>query len=158
MDYKNLNLLGIIAIIGAVLLIVGVFMDWMSSDLASYTGWEIFNDEDNIQDLIDYGYCPIVALICGIISLILMIVPTVMNVDKFKKINDVLGLIALVLSIVVIIVGLLWYLQSWDVNLLLKVVTYHMSDYASTGFWLTLVGAVITAVGGLMPIIKDKLL
>lgn len=161
MDSKNLNLLGIIAIIGAVLLVVGVFMTWLSNDFATYSGMNVFNNEVNIKDAIGYGYCPILALICGIISLVLMIVPTVMNVDKFKKINDILGIIALILSIVVIIVGLLWYTQTIDIVSIfgLKYTAKLTELYTiGTGFWLTLVGAVITAVGGLMPIVKNKLL
>ena len=161
MDSKNLNLLGIIAIIGAVLLVVGVFMTWLSNDFATYSGWKVFNNEDGIKDAIKYGYVPILALVCGIISLVLMIVPTVMNVDKFKQINDILGIIALILAIVVIILGLLWYTQSIDVVSIFGLkYTAKLTELYSvgTGFWLTIVGAVITAVGGLMPIVKNKLL
>ena len=32
MDMKNMNLLGIIALVGAVILIVGVFLTWLSVD------------------------------------------------------------------------------------------------------------------------------
>lgn len=161
MDYKNLNLLGIIAIIGAVLLIVGVFVTWMSS-VNTYSGWDIVSNKNNIKDIIGYGYCPLVALICGIISLALMIVPTVMNVDKFKKINDILGIVALILAIVVIIVGILWYTQSVEYTpgfppVRISAKLTELYDIGA-GFWLTLIGAIITAIGGLMPIIKNKLL
>lgn len=153
MDSK-FNLLGIIALVGAVLMIVGVFLAWVEVSwfgLAGdkWTGWDVFNDG---LDGVSYTFVPLLSLICGIIALVLMIVPTFMNVDKYKKINNILGLIALILAIVVVICGLLFYLQSWDVY----IGTIHMSDYIQIGFWLTLIGAVITAIGGIMPIVKNR--
>ncbi len=165
MDYKNLNLLGIIAIVGAILLIVGVFVGWLSYTFGtqySFSGWDIWSNKNGISDRISYGYTPLLALICGIISIILMILPTIMNVDKFKTINDILGIVALILAIVVVIVGILWYTQTVNSSPSgwLPHTTYKLTAVYSigAGFWITLFGAIITAVGGLMPIVKNKLI
>ena len=154
MDMKNMNLLGIIAIIGAVILIVGVFLTWLSIGDATASGWKVYTDAKDSD--MKYTFVPLVALICGIISLVLMIVPTFMNVDKFKQINVILGLIALILAIVVVICGILFYTQSWTV----LGVTVKLTDIykIGIGFWLVLIGGIITMVGGLMPIIKEKLM
>jgi amino acid transporter len=154
MDMKNMNLLGIIAIIGAVILIVGVFLTWLSIGDATASGWKVYTDGSN-GDL-KYTYVPLLALICGIISLVLMIVPTFMNVEKFKQINMILGIIALILAIVVVICGILFYTQSWTA----LGVTIKLTDIykIGIGFWLVLIGGIITMVGGLMPIIKEKLM
>ncbi len=154
MDMKNMNLLGIIAIIGAVILIVGVFLTWLSIGDATASGWKVYTDAKDSD--MKYTFVPLVALICGIISLVLMIVPTFMNVDKFKQINVILGLIALILAIVVVICGILFYTQSWTAY----GVTIKLTDIykIGIGFWLVLIGGIITMVGGLMPIIKEKLM
>lgn len=154
MDMKNMNLLGIIAIIGAVILIVGVFLTWLSIGDATASGWKVYTDAKDSD--MKYTFVPLVALICGIISLVLMIVPTFMNVDKFKQINVILGLIALILAIVVVICGILFYTQSWTAF----GVTIKLTDIykIGIGFWLVLIGGIITMVGGLMPIIKEKLM
>ena len=154
MDMKNMNLLGIIAIIGAVILIVGVFLTWLSIGDATASGWKVYTDAKDSD--MKYTFVPLVALICGIISLVLMIVPTFMNVDKFKQINVILGLIALILAIVVVICGILFYTQSWTAF----GVTIKLADIykIGIGFWLVLIGGIITMVGGLMPIIKEKLM
>ena len=153
-DMKNMNLLGIIAIIGAVILIVGVFLTWLSIGDATASGWKVYTDAKDSD--MKYTFVPLVALICGIISLVLMIVPTFMNVDKFKQINVILGLIALILAIVVVICGILFYTQSWTAF----GVTIKLTDIykIGIGFWLVLIGGIITMVGGLMPIIKEKLM
>ncbi len=164
MDYKNLNLLGIIAIVGAILLIVGVFVGWLSYTFGtqySFSGWDIWSNKNGISDRISYGYTPLLALICGIISIILMILPTIMNVDKFKTINDILGIVALILAIVVVIVGILWYTQTVNYSPMgFPHPAYKLTAAYSigAGFWITLFGAIITAVGGLMPIVKNKLI
>ena len=154
MDMKNMNLLGIIAIIGAVILIVGVFLTWLSIGDTTASGWKVYTDAKDSD--MKYTFVPLVALICGIISLVLMIVPTFMNVDKFKQINVILGLIALILAIVVVICGILFYTQSWTAF----GVTIKLTDIykIGIGFWLVLIGGIITMVGGLMPIIKEKLM
>lgn len=168
MDTKNINLLGIIALVGAIILVAGVFVGWLSFSVGgtttTWTGWNVYNNATinhvSLDPKMGYTFVPLVALICGIISLLLMIVPTVMNVDKFKKINDILGIIALVCALVVVICGLLFYTQSWTVSSLLGSVTYKLTDVYTigAGFWLVLVGGIITLVGGLMPIIKNKFL
>ena len=158
MDMKNMNLLGIIALVGAVILIVGVFLTWLSVDTGFGTetasGWKVYTDAKDSD--MKYTFVPLVALICGIISLVLMIVPTFMNVDKFKQINVILGLIALILAIVVVIFGVLFYTQSWTV----LGTTFKLTDIykIGIGFWLVLIGGIITMVGGLMPIVKEKLM
>ncbi len=148
---SNFNLLGIIGLVGAILMVVGVFLEWVDYGvLGSASGWDVFNNWGDTE--VKYTYVPLVSLICGIISLVLMIVPTFMNVDKFQKINNILGIVALILSLVVVVCGLLFYLQSWGSGL----VTISLSNYIQFGFWIVLVGGIITLVGGLMPIVKNK--
>ena len=148
MEMKNMNLLGIIGIIGAIILVVGVFLGWFSpgdtaKDLGAETatGWDVFDDGSD-SDL-KYTFVPLVALICGIISLVLMIVPTFMNVDKFKQINNILGLIALILAIVVVICGILFYTQKIDIGFEEVSLTKYLDAidfHIGIGFWLVLVG------------------
>ena len=171
-DMKNMNLMGIIALVGAIILIVGVFLGWISAkdvaDAKVYSGWDIWSNVDGIQNTknfiaftisgIGYAYIPLVALICGIISLALMVMPTIMNTEKFEQINNILGIVALILALVVVICGILFYTQSINVTSLLSGTSKPMTDYFAIGigFWLTLVGGIITLVGGLMPILKNK--
>ena len=167
MEMKELNLLGIIALLGAIFLIVGVFLNWITlegwGDTDSVTGWDIYSDSED-SDVVKYTYAPLIALVCGIISLVLMILPTIMNTEKFSQINNILGIVALILAIVAVILCVLFMTQSIEVA---GVKFDSLKDYYETvgidfkwaiGFWLTLIGGIITAVGGLMPIIKNKLL
>lgn len=94
-DVKSINWLGVIAIIGALLMIIGVFVSWASIDLGSWggtdsvSGWEIATDDDG--DMFSYNYAPLVALVCGIISLIAMIVPMVLpakNIGRCWVLSD----------------------------------------------------------------------
>ena len=159
MEMKDMNLLGIIGLVGAIILVVGVFLGWLSLDVGgssqNFSGLDIFNKKGSIDDLdVKYTFVPLAALICGIISLALMILPTFMNSEKFATINNILGLVALVLAVVVVICGILFYTQTFgDYN-------YKLTSVfdVKIGFWLTLVGGIITLVGGLMPIINNKLL
>ena len=164
MDFKEMNPLGIIGVIGAIILVVGVFLGWLTPDYSgahTYSGWDIQSDVDSIKSgyggySLNYAFLPLVALICGIISIVLMIIPTIMNAEKFQTINNILGLVALILAIVVVICGLRFYLQSWTV----LGHTYKLTEVykVGIGFWLVLVGGIITLIGGIMPILKNKVL
>ncbi len=151
MDIKNSNPLGIIGVIGAIILIVGVFLNWLTFDLGflgstTWNGMDVFNGTHNLN--VDFKFVPLLALICGILSLIIMFVPTLKNDESFKGINNALGIIVLILSIVVVVFGILFYTQK-DLTTIYTI---------GIGFWLTIIGGVIAMIGGLMPIVKNKLL
>ena len=158
METKDMNFLGIIAIVGAILMVIGVFLAWGTYDGISGTvkvsGMDFFNG-DCIKGT-EYTWVPLVALICGIISLLLMVLPTFMNVDKFQQINNILGIVALVMALLVIIFGILFITQEF--SYLGGNVKVKFGDYYKTGigYWFTMIGAVITFVGGIMPILKNK--
>ena len=160
MEMKDMNLMGLIGIIGAVILVIGVFLDWGTYTLLGtdyhLTGWDFYNKVDGVYDETQYTFVPLVALICGIISLALMVLPTFMNMEKYQQINNFLGIIALIMALVVVICGILFYTQSWTAY----GVTIKLTDIykIGIGFWLVLIGGIITMVGGLMPIIKEKLM
>ena len=179
MDFKEMNPLGIIGIIGAIILVVGVFLTWWTPDVAgakNYSGWDIWNNVDNLFKArtetgagitvkysgFPYVFLPLVALICGIISIVLMIIPTIMGKDKLGNIGGILGIIALILAVVVVICGILFYTGSVTTETTIAGVTNSVSAKITEdakigiGFWLVLVGGIITMIGGLMPILKDK--
>ena len=154
---KSINLLAIIGIIGGAMMIVGVFLNWININVAGIsigtaTGWDIF---DGLKDVsqIKYTFLPLLDLIAGILAVIMLIAPTFANVDGYKKANNILGIIITILSIVVIVISILFMTQSWDLSL----VTIHMSDYIQYGFWISLIGAIITLIGGIMPIAKNRM-
>lgn len=161
MDFKEMNPLGIIGVIGAIIMVVGVFLNWVTYDNGlpgilhvsfSWTGLEVFNGDKNLTfylQEIKYTFLPLFSLICGIIAIVLMILPIVKNDDKFATINNVLGIIVLILSAIVVIFGILFLTQ--DMKPL-------GSSSIQIGFWLTFIGGIITLVGGAMPIVKNKLM
>lgn len=152
MDFKSTNPLGIIGIIGAVILVAGVFLAWITVDLgmlgsSTRTGWEVFNDWSE-----NGHYTPVFCLAVGVLSILLMILPSIMNVEKFQMINNVLGLITVILSIVTVVIMILFYTQDYYGLKMTTVFEFGV------GYWLCLVGSVITMIGGVMPIVKNKLL
>jgi len=138
-------------------MIVGVFLSWaevnfLGVSLGTISGWEIFSNSD-VGEIVKYTYVPLIALIGGILAIVVMIIPTFANTDNLKKAGNILGIVALIVAIVVVIMGILFMTQSWDI--LGK--TISMTSYVQYGFWLTLIGAIITAIGGIMPIAKNRM-
>lgn len=149
-DVKSINWLGVIAIIGALLMIIGVFVSWVSIDLGiwggteSASGWEIATDDD--EGMFSYNYAPLIALVCGIISLIAKIVPMVLPA---KNIGKTLGAVGLILAIVALILTALFYSD-------LDNAMYGIGEYldVGAGVWIVIVGSVITILGGIIDIVK----
>lgn len=157
MDKKDINLLGLVAFVGAIIMIVGVFLAWGKFEVTtyiggtseSYTGWQIFND---MKDNLDYYYAPVVALACGIVALLAMILPTINSSSKMDKINKILSIVVLIVSIVSIVFMVQFYSSFTDATDLGGIIGAKTT--VQIGFWLCLVGGIITAIGGILPIVK----
>lgn len=152
MDAKDLNLLGIISLVGAALIIIGVFMNWLATDLLDYTitGWNLYTDW---TDVTKYAYLPLADLIFGIVVIALMIIPVFCNIDRFKRINNILGILTVILSIAILVVSLMFITKEIDFYLF----TIHISNHLKIGFWMTIIGIALTIVGGFMPLVKNRL-
>ena len=159
---SKVNLFGLIGFIGTIILIVGVFLGWItleygafgSTESMSATGWEIFNDED-YKDVFEYSYAPIIALVCGVISLITTLLPIVY---RNENVTRVLGIVTLILAIVAIVISVMFYTNVTDsISITLPILgTLSASTSVGIGFWLCMVGAIITAIGGIVDILKNK--
>ena len=154
---RSTNILAIIGIVGGAMLIAGVFLNWITINIIGYnlgsaTGWDIF---DGLKDAdgIKYTFLPLIDLICGILAVVMMIIPTFANGDGYKKINNILGIIVVLFSIAIIVISILFMTQSWD----FLGGTIRLSSYIQYGFWITLIGAIITLIGGIMPIAKNRM-
>ena len=158
METKDMNFLGIIAIVGALLMVIGVFLTWGTIDLLiqtkSLTGMDFFNKGDYVLDGTKYTWVPLASLICGIVALLAMILPTFFNTEQFKQINNILGIVALVLALLIIIFGILFATQSFTYLGTSHSFTYYYK--LGIGYWFVIIGAVITFIGGIMPILKNK--
>lgn len=167
MASKNVNWMGIIGLIGSILMIVGVFLTWATMQLsilgfgveASFSGLDVFNGTGSVTLLgqtevlddveFEYAYAPIVCLVAGIIALITTIVPIVYN--KNPTVNRVLGAVSLILAIVAIILAVMFTTQM-DSASVEDFVAASLS--AGAGVWVSIVGGVILAIGGIVDIAK----
>ena len=151
-ETNQFNVLGIVGIIGALLMVIGVFLNWLEfsvtipiigSESWNYTGMDIFNTDiigegDNavtFSDITSYSYAPIVALACGVISIIATIVSTVLCKGN-------IGL------------GFLFY---GDVNgyaFSESIFGFSASLSIGSGLWVVIAGAIITVIGGILDIAK----
>ncbi len=153
---KNVNVLAILGIIGGIMMIVGIFLTWIDLkvigvSLGTATGWDIFSDLKDAEN-IKYTFLPVIDLAAGIIAIVALIIPTFANVDGYKNANNAIGIIVSLLSIAVIVVSILFLTQSWNIF----GGTIHMSDYIQYGFWISLIGAVIALIGGIMPVAMNR--
>ena len=95
-------------------------------------------------------YAPLVALVCGVISLITTLLPIVY---KNEKVTRVLGIVTLILAVVAIVIGFMFYGSVGDS---VEILGMSASVGVDIGFWLCMVGAIITAIGGIVDILKNK--
>ncbi len=154
---SKINLFGLIGFIGTIILIVGVFLNWTTFEFSSFlgsssdsiTGWDIFSNED-YKDVFEYSYAPVIALVCGIISLITTILPVV---HKDEKVTKLLGIVTLILAVIAIVIGFLFY---GNVSDSVTIAGMSATTSVAVGFWLCMVGAIITAVGGIVDILKNQ--
>ena len=143
------NILGILALIGAILMIVGVFISWVSLDIIilgseDYSGWQVYSDE-MFSDA-EYNYAPLVTLVAGIVAFFTAVLPIVL---KKPAVNRALGVVSLILGIVALVLMVLFYGQMDSI----EIGGYTLaSASAGTGLWISLVGAILLVLGAIVDI------
>lgn len=143
-DVKS-NLFGILAIVGGLLMIVGVFMDWVVFDLdflgtETVSGMEVLDELESDEVSM---YAPMIALVIGVVSLLVGGVSLLGKADDMKRI---MSIATIILAIVVVIFAFMFNgeLSGDDFGIV----------EAGTGLWIALVGGIVSAVGGVLGIVK----
>lgn len=157
MKFDKSNIVGIVALLGAILLIAGVFLTWVDVSFSSlivgteqsYSGWEVYQNEDGRFDDIGYGYAPLVALVAGILALITTIVPMFYQNDSVWRI---LGVVSLILGIVAVILGFLFNGDVSDGFSLGGLVSASID--VGTGLWISVAGGILLILGAVVDIAK----
>ena len=146
------NVLGIVALIGALLMIVGVFVAWVDLSITSiignassnYTGWQVYTD-DTFADA-KYNYAPLVTLIAGIVAFFTAVLPIVL---KNATANRILGIVSLILGVVALILMVLF---NGTMDSLVILGYKVASTSAGTGLWISLAGSVLLILGAILDI------
>lgn len=143
------NVLGIVALIGALLMIVGVFVAWVNIEVVilgsqNYTGWQVYTD-DTFADA-QYNYAPLVALIAGIVAFFTAVLPIVL---KNATANRILGIVSLILGVVALILMVLF---NGTMDSLVVLGYKVASTSAGTGLWISLAGSVLLILGAILDI------
>ena len=153
-EISKANILGLVGLLGAILMIVGVFLSWIDistviasfSETESYSGWTVVTDEEFSE--LAYNYAPIVALVAGVTAILTTILPTVLHMENIGRI---LGIVSLILAIVTIVLIVVYNgeVGSFDFTFI------GVGVKASTGIgaWISLAGGAILAIGGIIDII-----
>ena len=150
MDTNNLNLLGMIGLVGAVMMICGTFMTWIGKPLY-LSGWDFFIKWTEILK-IKNTFLPVLDVILGAVIFALMILPTFCNKDHFRKLNIIFGLTTAVLAAALLILSVLFMVKEITVMFF----PIRIIDYLDIGFWMTFAGTVAVLIGGFMPLAKNR--
>lgn len=134
------TIFSLIALIGAIIGIVGIFMAWISVDLFlstySVSGWEIITESLEARDFSLDGYVqwtPLVVLVFSVIGLL----TALMGVARPGKPG---GVGTLVCGIFVLIGAILFMTYSND--------GISMSDFLGVGVYLALVSGILLLIFG----------
>ena len=147
------NVLGIVALLGALLMIIGVFVAWVTVDVTAlghivsstdYTGWDVYSDE-MFEDA-EYNYAPLVALVAGIVAFFTAVAPIAL---KNPGVNRFLGVLSLILGVVALVFMILFNGQMDSISIG-GLASYGIS--AATGLWISLAGSVLLILGGILDV------
>ncbi len=166
------KIIGAFGIIGAILMVVCVFLEWGSIELIigsststyAFSGWDLFSDatvykgsllsiEIKISDLgiSNYDYAPIVVLISGVIGIIATVLPMFVKSEAASK---GLGILALILAVVSIVLMILYVTDLSDTSSFSETIKTTIS--ASYGAYIGIVGALLMVIGGIADIAKKN--
>ena len=140
-ETKKFNWLGLVAVLGALFMMIGVFLNWATIGGVDYTGWDLYSNVNSINGVVDNTFAPLAVLIIGILGFLVCLVPI------FKhNTGKMIGALALILSIIGIAVTAMLYMSIGDIS----VITHSVGS----GLWVALVGEIILLLGSFVDIFK----
>lgn len=142
------NLIGIIAAIGALAMIVGVFLSWVDlsgAATSSIMGWDISSHSSYSGTT--YSYVPMVTLVCGIVVLAIAVLEIMGLTAKWDMIMDIIAIIIAVIAIAVILL--------FNGDIVSSFGTDTITAATGMGVWVSLAGSIIVAVFGAYEIFKE---
>ncbi len=135
----------VIALVGALLGIIAVFLAWFDYSETTIIGtfkYSItgmgFLSEEGIADGF-YKYCPLIAFILAIAVAVLNVLP-VLNVKIEGKVVNIASIVLGVVMIVLIVV--------WGTAKIISGLDMTGFDHTGIGAWLMIAGGVLAAAGG----------
>ncbi|MDO5861509.1 MAG: hypothetical protein Q4Q58_01730 [Thermoplasmata archaeon] len=147
MDEKQKRMVGYMVILGGFLMVAGVFLDWTDGFGLARNGWDYFTEPDAAK-VLDYTYAAAVFVTAGATSMIVGILKLVPSIEG--KAGLALSAVAIVVSLVALIIGLLFY--------------FELSDYfggiedvsIETGIWVCIAGGVIVLIESIVAIYLSR--
>jgi hypothetical protein len=147
-----LSISALIILIGAILGIIAVFVNWSMSTpfgtlTAQYSGWDFAFGKD-WSDVSDFQkYMPFIAWIFAILTLIVAILP-LFKIPALEKVDAKVWPICFIIGgLLMLIFSIVW--GTWSDQ------GESMFNHASYGCWLMIVGAVLVMVGGILPLTEQ---
>ena len=147
----------LVAVLGAVIAIAGVFMTWatgsfdyfLGTENLEFTGWDFINDE-NLDDVADFDRVPGFTLLLSIVCLIISLVP-MLTTNAYSK----------ALSVVTAITsGLLAVFQALFAGAIsngLKLFGFRVIESdPSIGLWLSMAGCIILVIGSIINMLAKQ--
>ncbi len=147
------NIFTLIGALGALIMIVGVFLDWVFVDTVRLGDWHMSGWDLFFNNHVDYGsgkefdlaynYAPIIVLVAGILGLISFALPMI----KPLGIERILGLVTIIVCIVAIVFAALFSASLGD-----YIVFGYKFMYAGTGLTVAIIGGILAIVAPLIPV------
>lgn len=143
------NAKGAIAIIGGILMVVGVFLCWnqitldvvLDKAVYEYSGWKVYSDPNDYLTY-KYGTAPLIVLICGAVTVLIAIIGASYRNNATKMVGAIILMMA-------VACGFMMYLFYSDV-----VGEFSLgatfSSAVGMGFYICMIGAVLSFFGGIV--------
>ena len=148
------QIIGILAIIGAILMISGIFLSWYTIDTmlgdTNWSGWELLTeggDVDGAKQTMT-KYAPIPLLIAGILT-ILIFVANFIDALKMPKFVPAISLIVTIIALVFSVVAII-YINDFTGS------APGVEAKIGIGIILCLVGTILAIIGPILALIKRE--
>jgi len=129
---------GVLLLVGAMVVLISLFLNWIDIGTEAWTGWEIFSDRFE-----NYYVIPIVLFV-----LAMMVVGAAIDefIGRFNSIRTVLRAIVLIIGVVIILLSLILASNGFSV-------TGWMDD-AAIGFYMAVAAGAFIAVSAILSLLR----
>jgi len=129
---------GALLLVGALIALISMFLNWIDVGIGAVTGWEIFSDR-----LGDYYVIPIALFVLS-----MMVIGAAIDefIGRFDSIRTALRAIVLIIGIVIILLSLVLVSDGFA--------TSGWAEYVAIGFYMAVAAGALIAVSAVLSLLK----
>jgi|GEM_PF-1701829 len=141
----KISIFGILLLVGAIIALAAIFLNWWSAYGVGITGWDFFAKDGGAGELTSLYIVPLILLILAIVAILIALMEFT---GIGAEMNMIMKIVAIVVGILIIVLPIAMMMDIWSGT------PISWTEFLAFGFWLEVAAGAIIAVAAVLSLLK----